>query len=283
MPTSKTAIFDMFHPAVLATYWAVVILFAMVVKQPVFVLLTFASLLSFMIVVCGKSSLHMLFFASPVVLVLAVLNPIFVCEGQTFLFSVFGRSIFLEPAIYGLFQALVLLNVIMAFYCASCVLQTGKLFALFGRRLPTLTVVFSMVVRFMNAFVRQGKQLAKTMQACTSVGKIKPTKLVSRTSTALLGQGLEDGRILADVMCSRAWACGMPRTTYVRFTFCLLDALALVVLLLLAALSAASVVLWCANFAYYPSISPVAPWYAYASYAALLLLPFLVLLRFCKK
>ena len=283
MPTSKTAIFDMFHPAVLATYWAVVILFAMVVKQPVFVLLTFASLLSFMIVVCGKSSLHMLFFASPVVLVLAVLNPIFVCEGQTFLFSVFGRSIFLEPAIYGLFQALVLLNVIMAFYCASCVLQTGKFFALFGKRLPTLTVVFSMVVRFMNAFVRQGKQLAKTMQACTSVGKIKPTNLVSRTSTALLGQGLEDGRTLADVMSARAWACGMPCTTYVRFTFCLRDALTLMVLFLLGALSVASVVIWCANFAYYPTISPIAPWYAYVSYAALLLLPFLVLVRFCKK
>lgn len=88
MQTNGT-IFDRYHPAVALIYCGVLLAFSMAAMHPVYLLATFAGLVAYNAVLRGaKSALSGMLWQAPLVLILAIANPLFVSAGSTELFRI---------------------------------------------------------------------------------------------------------------------------------------------------------------------------------------------------
>ena len=100
-----------------------------------------------------------------------------------------------------------------------------------------------------------------------------PVRSRLRTSSVLMGWGMEDSLERADAMRSRGWGAAARRTTYARYRLGRSDVAALVGLAMFGA--AAVAVAWIATtqYSFYPQLSVPAPWPGYVVYAVWMALP----------
>ncbi len=159
--------FSTYHPLVNFIYFAVVILFSMFLMHPVFLCISFASAFLYSLRLNGKRALKFnLLFLVPFLLVMALLNPLFNHQGVTILFyASSGNPITLEAVLYGFAAALMFVSVICWFSCYNAVMTSDKFLYLFGRVIPALSLVFSMVLRFVPRFKAQICVITRA-QAC---------------------------------------------------------------------------------------------------------------------
>lgn len=303
---SRETIFDRYHPAVALLYCGVVLVFSMAAMQPMYLMLTFLGLFTFDAVLRGaKAPLRNLIWQAPLVLVLAVANPLFVSVGSTELFRIGLHAVYLEALVYGLCQGLMLVNALLTFSIAARVVTSDKVLCVLGNAVPTIALMISMTMRLVPQFVRRGKSISSTQKACTAAthdaravctvacaatvpsGKQVPNRLSRapktnrkaffasklRLSTVLMSWGMEDSLETADAMRARGWGVAGKRTTYQRYRFRCTDALAAAFIALIALAAAASAYAACAQFSFYPRISGIAPWFSYLPYVVLLALP----------
>ncbi len=311
---------DRWHPAVVFLFCVVCLAFSMAAMQPVYLALTFAGQTALSVSLKGGAqALRGIFWQAPLVLVLAIANPLFVSVGSTELFRIGLHAVYLEAALFGLAQGLLLVNTLLAFSNAAQLLSSDKVLSLLGGTLPTLSLMISMVMRLIPSFVRRGREIGDVRLACTAAdsapartdiraydaretpgpdvaapssdghrrgfshaeraGRFAPSRMKGRfsdalrTSTVLMGWGMEDSLETADAMRARGWNSGAKRTSYQRYRFRRRDALACILIAALALASALSALAACARFSFYPRIDGLAPWYSYAPYALLLALP----------
>lgn len=86
MQTNDT-IFDRYHPAVALIYCGVLLAFSIAAMHPVYLLAMFAGLVAYNAVLRGaKAALSGMLWQAPLVLILAIANPLFVSAGSTELF-----------------------------------------------------------------------------------------------------------------------------------------------------------------------------------------------------
>ena len=139
-----------YHPAVSFVYFMLVLLFTMFYLHPVFLL---CSVLGGFLWNCSlrgkKTVLKSLVFLLPVLVMAALLNPMFNHEGETVLAVLpTGSLLTLESVLYGLAAAVMLMAVLNWFSCYHIVMTSDKFMYLFGRVIPATSLVFSMVLRF---------------------------------------------------------------------------------------------------------------------------------------
>ncbi len=184
---------------------------------------------------------------APLVLILAIANPLFVSAGSTELFRIGLHAVYLEALCYGLCQGLMLVNVLLAFSIAARVVSSDKVLCVLGNATPTLALMISMTMRLVPQFVRRGKAIADTQKACTAAASArcactssasscstgarpdandasrsaKPRRAALanslRLSTVLMSWGMEDSLETADAMRARGWGAATKRTTYQRY------------------------------------------------------------------
>ena len=299
---SRETIFDRYHPAVALLYCGVVLVFSMAAMQPVYLVLAFVGLFAFDAVLRGaKAPLHNLIWQAPLVLILAVANPLFVSVGSTELFRIGLHAVYLEALVYGLCQGLMLVNALLAFSIAARVVTSDKVLCVLGNAVPTIALMISMTMRLVPQFVCRGKSISSTQKACTSAAHAARAACTSapspekpaqkrlpraskasrkaffanklRLSTVLMSWGMEDSLETADAMRARGWGVAGKRTTYQRYRFRRTDALAIAFIALIALAAAVSAYAACAQFSFYPRISGIAPWFSYLPYLVLLALP----------
>ena len=71
-----------------------------------------------------------------------------------------GNPLTLESILYGLAAAAMLVTVIGWFSCYNAVMTSDKFIYLFGRIIPSLSLLFSMVLRFVPRFKAQLKTVS---------------------------------------------------------------------------------------------------------------------------
>ncbi len=141
----------------------------MAAMHPVYLLATFAGLVAYNAVLRGaKAALSGMLWQAPLVLILAIANPLFVSAGSTELFRIGLHAVYLEALCYGLCQGLMLVNVLLAFSIAARVVSSDKVLCVLGNATPTLAFMISMTMRLVPQFVRRGKAIADTQKACTA-------------------------------------------------------------------------------------------------------------------
>ena len=230
--------FKTYHPIVNFVYFIFVIGFSCVFMHPVSLVISLLSGFTYSVMLKGKSAVKTnLIYMIPTLLFAALINPAFNHEGITIIkYLPSGNPLTLESVIYGLAAAIMIVSVICWFSCYTEVMTSDKFIYLFGRIIPSLSLILSMTLRFVPRFSAQLKTVANA-QRC--MGRdVSNGSIVERAKHGLsilsimTTWALENAIETADSMKSRGY--GVPgRTAFSIFTFDKRDKKALICILLL--------------------------------------------------
>ena len=270
------AAFSMSHPVVPALYMVLTLGLTMFSMQPVLIALSLAGGLAYGLATRGAArTLGALRWQLPVILIIAVLNPLFSASGSTELFRIGMRAVYLESMVYGLCMGGLFVASVLWFEAAASMLEYDKVLALLGNAAPVIALMISMCMRLIPQFLRRGRTVLAVQDAIDVPGRVPadPVRSRLRTSSVLMGWGMEDSLERADAMRSRGWGAAARRTTYARYRLGRADVAALVGLAMFGVATAA--VAWTATtqYSFYPQLSAPAPWPGYVVYAAWMVLP----------
>lgn len=251
--------FKTYHPIVNFTYFVAVIGFSMVFMHPGCIALSLICGFLYSVMLGGKKTLKFnLLYMLPLLIISATLNPAFNHEGITILaYLPDGNPLTLESIMYGLSASFMLTSVISWFSCFNSVMTSDKFMYLFGKIIPALSLIFSIVLRFVPKFKAQIKTVSNA-QKCVgrdvSNGSIMlRAKNGIKILSIMITWCLENAIDTADSMKSRGY--GLPnRTAFSNYNFSKRDFGALATILSLAVYILANAILGQIKFRFYPSM-----------------------------
>lgn len=221
---SKDA-FSNYHPIVNFLYFGLVLGFSMYFMHPACLLISLSCAMSYHIQLNGKKSIHFLIsYALPMLILTALINPAFNHQGTVILcyLPIGGNPLTLESIVYGLAAGVMLVSVLLWFSCYSAVMTSDKFVYLFGKIIPSLSLVISMILRFVPKFKAQF-EIVKEAQA--GIGQdmsngsiIKRFKNAVNCFSIMVTWSLENAVDTADSMKSRGYGL-KGRTAFSIYSF----------------------------------------------------------------
>ena len=273
--------FKAYHPLVNFIYFVAVIGFACFFLHPICVSLAFIATGANLLLL-RKQRLWL--FLLPMMLVTALLNPIFNHQGVTLLgYLPDGNPVTLESVFYGVVAAGMLGSVMGWFSCYNEVMSSDKFVYLFGKIVPSLSLVFSMVLRFVPRLIKQFKAVANAQRG---MGRdLSKGNLITRAKNGLeilsivMTWALENAIDTADSMKARGYG-QKGRRAYSIYTFTKRDGRALFWLLFFGGYTLVGAFCGALSFNYFPMLSEVGKaLYSYSvfvAYGCLLLYPMIL-------
>lgn len=277
--------FSTFHPFVNFLYFVVVLLFSMIFMHPIFQGIALFSAVVYSFMLKGKKAIKFnLLYMVPFLLFMAIMNPVFNHQGVTILFYLNnGNPITKESILYGVAAACMFVTVIIWFSCYNAVMTSDKFIYIFGKILPALSLIFSMVLRFVPRYLAQIKVISNA-QKCIGRDVTQGNLLArARNGITILSimttWALENAIETADSMKSRGY--GLPgRTSFSIFRLDARDKIFLSILAGLITMVAVGAALGENTMRFYPSIkaSAITPFsiLIYIAYFALCMIPVLI-------
>lgn len=277
--------FGSLHPAINFLYFVMILGVSMFVMNPIFLAFSLAGGLLYYIYLKGKKVLKTtVYFMLPVFLISTVINPLFNHQGVTLLFYFrTGNPVTLESIVYGMAAGLMLVTVINWCSCYQVVMTSDKFIYLFGKAIPAMSLVFSMILRFVPKFKEQIKKVSDAQKCIgrdvTNGNYLQRAGHGMKILSIMTTWALENSVETADSMKSRGYGL-RGRTNFSIYRFDSRDRALLTVLA-----GTGTVVFWGiltkkAAFMYYPMITmtPFTPGavLCYICYGILCMLPFLM-------
>ena len=251
--------FSTYHPAVNLLFFTEVLGFSMFLLHPMCLAVSLAGAAAYDLYLNGKKALAFcLKGILPMMAVTALLNPGFNHQGATILaYLPSGNPLTLESILYGLAAAAMLAAVVLWFACFNTVITSDKFVYLFGRIIPSLSLVLSMALRFVPRFKAQLRTVTRA-QKCIGKdpargGLLHRIRCAGASLSTMVSWALENGIDTADSMNSRGY--GLPgRTAFSIYRFDRRDRLALAALLALGAAVLAGAALDGLTWRYFPTV-----------------------------
>lgn len=218
--------FARLHPLVNLVYFLCVLGFSTFVDHPLVQLTGFALSLAFAyLCVGGRKLLRRLGMIVPLMLFTALLNPLITHQGVTVLFTFrSGNPCTLEAVLYGVFAAVRLATVLFWFIGWNVVITSDKFVFLFGRIIPSLSLVISMGLRFLPRLLHRIGEVSDA-QRCLYPQKSR-LRHAGRVISIVITWALENALDTADAMRSRGY--GLPkRSAFSLYRFTARDGIAL--------------------------------------------------------
>lgn len=274
--------FSQMHPIVNFIFFAFVIGFSMFIMNPACLLISLVCALVNALYLNGKKAVRLsVLYLLPTIIIIAIVNPVFNHDGVTMLaYFPWDNPLTLESIIYGIATAVLLSSIVLWFSCFNEVMTSDKFIYLFGRVIPSLSLVLSMALRFVPRFIFQFNVI-RNSQKC--IGRdISDGKLLQRLKNAakiisiMISWALENAIETADSMKSRGHGL-KGRTAFSIYRFSKRDAAVLSIIMTSGVILIIMSVLDVAKFRYFPSakgnvISAPAIIY-YALYFSLMIMP----------
>lgn len=273
--------FGAYHPAVLLVYFTIVLTQAMFVNNPVIQLTALAGSICY----CGvlqekKENKSDLLFYLPLLVLIALTNPLFVHNGVTPLFFMNGNPVTLEAVIYGVFIGVMVVAVMLWCKCFSKIMTGDKIIYLFGKPMPKLALLLSMAIGFIPLLKQKAKEIRQAQKAIGYYSSVSITDKIKsnvQVLSALIGWSLENAAETAMSMKGRGYGTG-KRANFSLIRFQKEDGILLTAVLLLGGIVLAGNMAGGTGFYFYPHISPVrisaVSVITYGAYALLAMLPF---------
>jgi len=231
--------FNRYHPIVNFIYFVFAIVFSCIFLHPVTLVISLVCGFAYSVVLNGTGQVKRnLMYMLPALLLMALINPAFNHEGVTILYYLpGGNPLTLESVYYGFLSATMIISVILFFSCFNEVMTSDKIIYLFGRIIPSLSLIFSMTLRFIPRFTQQLK-ITVNSQKCIGRdvrggGIIKRVKSGISILSIIITWSLENAIDTSDSMKSRGYGL-KGRTAFSIYSFSKRDAKVLSVILLLA-------------------------------------------------
>ncbi|MBR3791171.1 MAG: energy-coupling factor transporter transmembrane protein EcfT [Clostridia bacterium] len=226
--------FKTYHPVVNFIYFVLIIGFSCVFMHPISLCISLFSALIYSSVL--KVNLRIKYIL-PMFIGMAILNPIFSHGGVTILsYLPSGNPLTLEAIIYGIAASAMLISIICWFFCYNEVMTSDKFIYLFGRVIPSLSLVLSMTLRFVPRFIEQMKKISQAQKAIgKGVGEgnyINRIKNGISVISVMITWSFENAIDTADSMKSRGYGT-KGRTSFSIFKFDKRDIKALTVIVIL--------------------------------------------------
>ena len=203
--------FSRYHPVVNFLFFALVLVFSMVLMHPVCLLISLLGAVLYVIQLNGRKGLRFsLKIVLPVMLLAALVNPAFNHAGMTILtYLPTGNPLTLESILYGLAAGYMLCAVLLWLVCYNRVLTSDKFVYLFGRVIPALSLVLSMTLRFVPRF-KQQMDVVRQSQFCigrdVNTGSVwQRAKKAVTIFSIMVTWALENAIETADSMKSRGY------------------------------------------------------------------------------
>ncbi|MBQ2096078.1 MAG: energy-coupling factor transporter transmembrane protein EcfT [Firmicutes bacterium] len=252
--------FASYHPSVNFLYFASVLLFGMWFMHPVCLAVSVVCAVAYNAYLNGEKSLRFcLVYMLPMLCLAAVVNPLFTHEGVTVLwYFPSGSALTLESILYGLAAAVMLVSVMVWFASFNSIMTTDKFIYLFGRVIPSLSLVLSMTLRFIPRFKKQMDHVREARRCMGKEqdvsGKRGALKEALTVLSIMITWALEGAIDTADSMNSRGY--GLPgRTAFSVYFFEARDRFCVLWILLCDACVLASYFAGLFDWRYYPAVN----------------------------
>ena len=251
--------FSRYHPAVNFVWFFLTLLFSACLMQPVCLVLSLTASGVYLFTLTGREGARFcLRISLPLMAVMAGFGPLFQHAGATVLgYLPDGNPVTMESILYALFCGCMMAGMLQWFRCGTCVLTTDKFLYLFGRAIPSLSLVLSMALRFVPRFKIQLRTVTRA-QKCIGKdpargGLLHRIRCAGAILSTMVSWALENGIDTADSMKSRGY--GLPgRTAFSIYRFDRRDRLALAALLALGAAVLAGAALDGLTWRYFPTV-----------------------------
>lgn len=227
--------------------------------HPLCLLISLACGFTYSVMLKGRKAIKTnLIYMLPMLILMALINPAFNHEGITILkYLPSGNPLTLESIIYGMSAATMIVSVICWFSCYNEIMTSDKFIYLFGRIIPSLSLILSMTLRFVPRFFAQLKVVTNA-QRC--MGRdVSNGSIIQRAKHGLgilsimVSWALENAVETADSMKSRGYGHS-GRTAFSIFTFGKRDKKAFLTIMLLGIYTFVGNLTGGMHFRYFPSI-----------------------------
>ena len=249
--------FEGYHPIILFSYFMAMIFITMFTTHPILLGVSFVCGVLFCGMLLGmKKLLSSLAYSIPMLFIIAVTNPLFSHNGETILFFLNDNPVTLEAILYGLDIAVMILAVFYWFKCYHAVMTSDKFIYLFGRVIPKLSLLLSMVLNFIPKFKRHFREIDQSQKALgiyASKSYVDKIRSKMRLLSILVTWSLENSVETADSMRARGY--GMKgRTSYSIFRWTVRDTVMAVTIFTLTALVCFLMSLGYSDYWFYPTL-----------------------------
>lgn len=274
--------FSGFHPVVNFIFFVTALGITMLIQQPVFLLISLVSGCAYLLhLLGGRGMLRQVGYLLPVMVLMALLNPMFNHEGMTILFFLPNDNpVTLEAVCFGMASAVMLGSSIIWFNCCNTVFTSDKIIYLFGRVIPTLSLLISMTLRFVPRFKNYLQSVLRTQRAMHKPENTKEKLQQALAAfSATVSWAMEQSIISADSMKSRGYGT-RGRTAFSIYLFEKRDGLVLGLLGLLCLGAVLPNLMGWMGWNYYPVLAgellgAVQLW-AYLCFAGMCNLPLII-------
>lgn len=219
------------HPLVMTSYYIVALVMVMSTTNPLIIGSFFLGSFGLRLMqLKGKPMKQAVSYPLFFLVVTTISNPLFVHRGGTILFFLFGKPVTLEAFNYGFQMGVMIATVIFLFQCFQASVDMEAFFYLFGGYFPKLTLILTMILRFIPLFQRYFQELN---QVQTTVKHQQETTLKEKASHGLdlfgnlFSWALENAMDTADSMKARGYGIG-KRTSRLTYRWQVLDTLSMV-------------------------------------------------------
>ncbi|MBR5947746.1 MAG: energy-coupling factor transporter transmembrane protein EcfT [Clostridia bacterium] len=221
--------FDTVNPIVAFVFFAFALIMPMLLMHPALLVISLVCALIWLFMLRGRKAWgYILKFTLPIMLLTAIINPLFNHAGVTTLFYIRYNPVTIESIVYGLCSAAMLASVVLWFACFNQIFTSDKIVYLLGRFAPGISLVVSMALRFVPLFSKQAKRIAEAQRgAGMGVGGgniVQRAKNGLSILSSLITWALESSVTTADSMRSRGYGLH-PRRSFANYRFDGRDAL----------------------------------------------------------
>ena len=274
--------FSGFHPLVNLCFFLMSMVITMFINQPVFLAISLLSSCAYLTYLQGKKGmLRQVGYLIPILLGMAILNPVFNHEGATILFYLPNDNpVTLEAICFGLASAVMMGASIVWFNCCNTVFTSDKIIYLFGRIIPAMSLLISMTLRFVPRFKNYLQSVMRVQKAMHEPenNKEKLQQALAAFSSTV-SWAMEQSIVSADSMKSRGYGV-QGRTAFSIYIFEKRDAFTLLTLAVLCLGAVIPSAAGWTTWAFYPYMTGEllgpAQLLSYLCYSGLCLLPLLI-------
>ena len=250
--------FSVYNPVINFTFYIFALILCMVNMHPAYVAVSVFFSITYYVTIKGlKASAKRLLTMGIIFLLIALLNPVIVQNGDTVLFRCLGRVFTKEALVYGMCSAGMVISVLMWFSSYNLVMTSDKFMYVFSDLIPSLSLILTMVLRLVPTYKKKAEQIASA-RAC--IGKFsESTSFADKVNdgmtvlSSLMSWALEGGVMTSDSMQSRGYGSG-KRTKFSVYSFGKKDVALLAVMGTAIILSIAFMIATSTGIEFYPVI-----------------------------
>ena len=254
--------FSRFNPILNFTFFIGAVVLTMCFNHPALSICGAVCSAAYLLTVKGTKAFKLIGGMLVLFAAVSLINPVFSTGGDTVLFTYFGgRPYTFEALCYGMCTGGMLFSVMLWFSAYNAVMTSDKFIYIFGRLIPALSLVFTMLLRLVPSYQKRTAQIAGARKCIgkSVAGAARKEKVNNgmQILSVMTTWALEGAVVTADSMRSRGYGTGR-RTAFAIYRFDVRDALLLIFMLALIGVIIAAGISGGLSAAFIPSVD-IAP------------------------